>query len=321
MASSTATSNIVRPAEKVFLPAGPLPDPLARVIMKTKLSIEFYPPQTLEGLEKLRAVRARLAVLKPEFFSVTFGAGGSTRERTFAVAKEIAAEGHQAAPHLSCIGSTRANICEILGDYVEAGIRRIVALRGDLPSGTAQAGEFRHADELVEFIRAETADHFHIDVAAYPEWHPQARTPADDLKAFVGKIKAGADSAITQYFYNADAYFHFVDAVRAHGVDVPIVPGIMPIVGFSKLARFSDVSGAELPRWMRRKFESLGDDIDAIRAFGLDVVTGLCTRLLAGGAPRLHFYSMNQSEPTLEICRRLEGNMVHLSAGQSGIPG
>lgn len=289
--------------------------------MKTELSIEFYPPQTLEGLEKLRAVRARLAVLKPEFFSVTFGAGGSTRERTFAVVKEIAAEGHQAAPHLSCIGSTRAKIREILGDYVEAGIRHIVALRGDLPSGTAQAGEFRHADELVEFIRAETADHFHIDVAAYPEWHPQARTPADDLKAFVGKVKAGADSAITQYFYNADAYFHFVDAVRAHGVDVPIVPGIMPIVGFSKLARFSDVSGAELPRWMRRKFESLGDDTDAIRAFGLDVVTGLCARLLAGGAPRLHFYSMNQSELTLEICRRFEGNTVRFSAGQSRIPG
>jgi methylenetetrahydrofolate reductase (NADPH) len=275
--------------------------------MKTKLSIEFYPPQTPEGIEKLRAVRARLAALKPEFFSVTFGAGGSTRERTFAIAKEIAAEGHRAAPHLSCIGSTRADIREILGDYAEAGIRRIVALRGDLPSGMAQSGEFRHADELVEFIRAETGDHFHIDVAAYPEWHPQARAPADDLAAFVGKVKAGADSAITQYFYNADAYFHFVDAVRARGVDVPIVPGIMPIGGFSRLARFSDACGAELPRWMRRKFESFGDDTDAIRAFGLDVVTGLCARLLAGGVPRLHFYSMNQSELTLEICRRLEG--------------
>ena len=273
--------------------------------MKTEISIEFFPPQTPEGTEKLRAVRERLAVLKPEFFSVTFGAGGSTRERTFSIVKEIAAEGHQAAPHLSCIGSTHANIREILGDYIDAGIRRIVALRGDLPSGMAEAGEFRHANELVEFIRAETGDRFHIEVAAYPEWHPQARTPDDDLAAFVGKVKAGADSAITQYFYNADAYFHFVDVVRARGVDVPIVPGIMPIGSFSKLARFSDACGAELPRWMRRKFEGFSDDTEAIRAFGLDVVTGLCERLLAGGAPGLHFYAMNQSGLVLEICRRL----------------
>ena len=273
--------------------------------MKTEISIEFFPPQTPEGAEKLRAVRGRLAVLKPEFFSVTFGAGGSTRERTFSIVKEIAAEGHQAAPHLSCIGSTHANIREILGDYIDAGIRRIVALRGDLPSGMAEAGEFRHANELVEFIRAETGDRFHIEVAAYPEWHPQARTPDDDLAAFVGKVKAGADSAITQYFYNADAYFHFVDVVRARGVDVPIVPGIMPIGSFSKLARFSDACGAELPRWMRRKFEGFSDDTEAIRAFGLDVVTGLCERLLAGGAPGLHFYAMNQSGLVLEICRRL----------------
>jgi methylenetetrahydrofolate reductase (NADPH) len=273
--------------------------------MKTEISIEFFPPQTPEGVEKLRAVRERLAVLKPEFFSVTFGAGGSTRERTFAVVKEIVAEGHQAAPHLSCIGSTHANIREILHDYMDAGIRRIVALRGDLPSGMAEAGEFRHANELVEFIRAETGDRFHIEVAAYPEWHPQSRTPDDDLAAFVGKIKAGADSAITQYFYNADAYFHFVDAVRARGVDVPIVPGIMPIGSFSKLARFSDACGAELPRWMRRTFEGFGDDAESIRAFGLDVVTELCERLLAGGAPGLHFYAMNQSGLVLEICRRL----------------
>ena len=273
--------------------------------MKTEISIEFFPPQTPEGTEKLRAVRERLAVLKPEFFSVTFGAGGSTRERTFSIVKEIAAEGHQAAPHLSCIGSTHVNIREILGDYIDAGIRRIVALRGDLPSGMAEAGEFRHANELVEFIRAETGDRFHIEVAAYPEWHPQARTPDDDLAAFVGKVKAGADSAITQYFYNADAYFHFVDAVRARGVDVSIVPGIMPIGGFSKLARFSDACGAELPRWMRRTFEGFGDDAESIRAFGLDVVTELCERLLAGGAPGLHFYAMNQSGLVLEICRRL----------------
>jgi methylenetetrahydrofolate reductase (NADPH) len=275
--------------------------------MKTRISIEFYPPQTPEGAEKLRAVRAKLAVLKPEFFSVTFGAGGSTRERTFASIREIAAEGHRATPHLSCIGTTRASVRAILGDYIGAGIHRIVALRGDLPSGMAHAGEFRHANELVEFIRAETGSHFHIDVAAYPEWHPQARTPADDLKAFVRKIEAGADSAITQYFYNADAYFHFVDAVRARGVDVPIVPGIMPIAGFSRLARFSDACGAELPRWMRRKFESFGDDVGDIRAFGLDVVSELCVRLLAGGAPGFHFYTMNQSDLTLEICRRIVG--------------
>ena len=273
--------------------------------MNIEISIEFFPPQTPEGVEKLRAVREKLAVLKPEFFSVTFGAGGSTRERTFSVVKEIAAEGFNAAPHLSCVGSTRANIREILNEYREAGVRRIVALRGDLPSGTAEAGEFRYANELVEFIRVETGDHFHLDVAAYPEWHPQARFPRDDLANFVRKAKAGANSAITQYFYNADAYFHFVDEIRARGVDIPIVPGIMPIASFSKLARFSDACGAELPRWMRRKFEGLGDDTDAIRAFGLDVVTELCERLLAGGAPGLHFYSMNQSALTLEICQRL----------------
>ena len=273
--------------------------------MNTEISIEFFPPQTPEGVEKLRAVREKLAVLKPAFFSVTFGAGGSTRERTFSVVKEIAAEGFDAAPHLSCVGSTRQNIRDILNDYRSAGIRRIVALRGDLPSGTAEAGEFRYANELVEFIRKETGDHFHLEVAAYPEWHPQARFPSDDLTNFVRKVKAGADSAITQYFYNADAYFHFVDEVRARGVDIPIVPGIMPIASFSKLARFSDACGAELPRWMRRKFEGLGDDTDAIRAFGLDIVTELCERLLAGGAPGLHFYSMNQSALTLEICKRL----------------
>ena len=274
--------------------------------MNTEISIEFFPPQTPEGVEKLRAVREKLAVLKPAFFSVTFGAGGSTRERTFSVVKEIAAEGFDAAPHLSCVGSTRQNIRDILNDYRSAGIRRIVALRGDLPSGTAEAGEFRYANELVEFIRKETGDHFHLEVAAYPEWHPQARFPSDDLTNFVRKVKAGADSAITQYFYNADAYFHFVDEVRARGVDIPIVPGIMPIASFSKLARFSDACGAELPRWMRRKFEGLGDDTDAIRAFGLDIVTELCERLLAGGAPGLHFYSMNQSALTLEVCRRLK---------------
>ena len=274
-------------------------------MMKTEISIEFFPPQTPEGIEKLRAVRAKLAPLKPEFFSVTFGAGGSTRERTFAVVKEIASEGFASAPHLSCVGSTRQNIRDILTDYEAAGIRRIVALRGDLPSGMAEAGEFRYANELVEFIRQETGNLFRIEVAAYPEWHPQARSPKDDLDAFARKAKAGANSAITQYFYNADAYFHFVSEIRARGVDIPIIPGIMPIVSFFKLARFSDACGAELPRWMRRKFESYGDDTDSIRAFGLDLVTDLCSRLLAGGAPGLHFYSMNQSVMTLEICKRL----------------
>ena len=273
--------------------------------MNTNISIEFFPPQTPEGVEKLRATRAELAKLQPEFFSVTYGAGGSTRERTFAIVREIASEGFDAAPHLSCIGSTRESIREILAEFKTAGIRRIVALRGDLPSGMAEAGEFRYANELVEFIRAETGNHFSLEVAAYPEWHPQARSPKDDLDAFARKVKAGANSAITQYFYNADAYFHFVDEARALGVDIPIVPGIMPIVGFTKLARFSDACGADLPRWMRKKFESFGDDSDSIRAFGLDLVTELCERLLKGGAPGLHFYSMNQSALTCEICRRL----------------
>jgi methylenetetrahydrofolate reductase (NADPH) len=274
--------------------------------MHVPLSIEFFPPQTPEGLEKLRATRTALATLNPEFFSVTYGAGGSTRERTFAVVREIAAEGFEAAPHLSCIGSTRASIREIVTQFREAGIRRIVALRGDLPSGMAETGEFRYANELVEFIRAETGDAFRIEVAAYPEWHPQAKSPKDDLDAFVRKVNAGADSAITQYFYNPDAYFHFVDEAQARGVSIPIIPGIMPIVGFSKLARFSDACGADIPRWMRKKFESYGDDTEAIRDFGLDVVTALCQRLLEGGAPGLHFYSMNQAALTLEISRRLQ---------------
>ena len=272
---------------------------------KTELSIEFFPPQTPEGTEKLRVVRERLATLRPGFFSVTYGAGGSTRERTFATVREIAAAGHEAAPHLSCIGSTRDSIREILAEYADAGIRRIVALRGDLPSGVGAAGEFRYANELVEFIRAETGERFIIEVAAYPEWHPQARTPQDDLLAFKRKVDAGANSAITQYFYNLDAYRHFVDAAHALGITIPIVPGIMPISSFSKLARFSDACGAEIPRWMRRKFESYGDDSASIKAFGLDVVTDLCARLLAHDAPGLHFYSMNQAEPTLEICARL----------------
>ncbi|MCX7163448.1 MAG: methylenetetrahydrofolate reductase [NAD(P)H] [Betaproteobacteria bacterium] len=274
--------------------------------MSLELSIEFFPPQTGEGMEKLRATRARLAVLKPEFFSVTYGAGGSTRERTLETVMEIADEGHNAAPHLSCIGSTRDGIREMLDLFAARGIRRIVALRGDLPSGMVDAGEFRYANELVAFIRAESGARFHIEVAAYPEWHPQAKSPRDDLLNFQRKIDAGASSAITQYFYNADAYEHFVAEARALGVSVPIVPGIMPIASFSKLARFSDACGAEIPRWMRRKFESFGDDAASIRAFGLDAVTELCQRLIAQGAPGLHFYSMNQAGLTLEVCRRLD---------------
>lgn len=272
---------------------------------KTEISIEFFPTQTPEGAEKLRVVREELRVLNPGFFSVTYGAGGSTRERTFAIVKEIATAGLQAAPHLSCIGSTREGMREILAEFKAEGVRRIVALRGDLPSGMADPGELRYANELVEFIRAETGDWFTLEVAAYPEWHPQAKSPRDDLQNFVRKVKAGADSAITQYFYNADAYFHFVDEVRAAGVEIPIIPGIMPITSFSKLARFSDACGADIPRWMRKKFESFGDDSESVKAFGLDVVSELCEKLLAGGAPGLHFYSMNQSAPTLAVCQRL----------------
>lgn len=273
--------------------------------MKPELSVEFFPPQMAEGADKLRAVRARLAVLNPAFFSVTYGAGGSTQERTFATVAEIAAEGHVACPHLTCVGATRERIREILQSFIASGVRHVVALRGDLPSGAYGMGEFRYASDLVEFIRAETGDHFHIEVAAYPEWHPQAKSPKDDLLAFKRKVEAGANSAITQYFYNADAYRHFVDQVRAMGVEIPVIPGIMPITSFSRLARFSDNCGADIPRWMRKKFESFGDDSEAIRDFGFDVVTDLCRRLLDAGAPGLHFYSMNQSGPTLEICRRL----------------
>jgi methylenetetrahydrofolate reductase (NADPH) len=273
--------------------------------MKPEISFEFFPPQTAEGAEKLRATRRQLAQLKPSFFSCTFGAGGSTRDRTLETVLDIQAEGHPAAPHLSCIGSTRENVRAVLARYKDAGIRRIVALRGDLPSGMADPGEFRYANELVEFIRAENGDWFRIEVAAYPEYHPQARSPRDDLLNFKRKVDAGANSAITQYFYNADAFAHFVDAAQALGVNIPIVPGVMPIANFSKIARFSDACGAEIPRWMRRKFESFGDDAAAVRAFGLDVVTELCQRLLAQGAPGLHFYTLNQAGLTSTICQRL----------------
>ena len=256
-------------------------------------------------MDKLRGARRQLAQLQPAFCSVTFGAGGSTREGTLATVLEIRGEGIDAAPHLSCIGGTADSLRSVLARYKESGIRHLVALRGDLPSGTVDAGEFRYANELVAFIREETGDWFHVDVAAYPEVHPQARSAQEDLAAFKRKVDAGANSAITQYFFNPDAYWHFVDARRAAGIDVPIVPGIMPIGSFTRLARFSDACGAEIPRWIRRRLESYGDDTASIRAFGLDVVTDLCEGLLARGAPGLHFYTLNQAALTTTIWQRL----------------
>jgi methylenetetrahydrofolate reductase (NADPH) len=270
-------------------------------------SIEFFPPKTPEGADKLRLARKQLVELSPKYFSVTFGAGGSTQQGTLDTVLEIQAEGQLAAPHLSCVGGSRESVRAILKQYQEHGIKRVVALRGDLPSGYGGAGEFRYANELIEFIRAETGDWFHIEVAAYPEMHPQAKSPQDDLQNFARKVQAGADGAITQYFYNADAYFQFVDSVRKLGVDVPVVAGIMPITNYSQLMRFSDMCGAEIPRWVRLKLASFGDDSASIKAFGLDVVTSLCERVLAGGAPGLHFYSMNQAAATTAIWKRLSG--------------
>ncbi|WP_426116418.1 methylenetetrahydrofolate reductase [NAD(P)H] [Massilia sp. PWRC2] len=270
-------------------------------------SIEFYPPKTAEGADKLRLARAKLAGLGPTYFSVTFGAGGSTQQGTLDTVTEILAEGHVAAPHLSCVGGSRASIRAVLEQFRAAGIRRVVALRGDLPSGYGGGSELRYASELVEFIRAETGDWFHIEVAAYPEMHPQARSPQDDLHNFVRKIDAGANAAITQYFYNADAYFKFVDEASRLGVKVPIVAGIMPITNYTQLMRFSDMCGAEIPRWVRLKLASFGDDSASIKAFGLDVVSDLCEKLLKGGAPGLHFYSMNQAAPTTALWQRLAG--------------
>jgi len=268
-------------------------------------SFEFFPPRTPEGVQKLGNTWRQLAQLKPRFFSVTYGAGGSTRERTLGTVIEIKQAGFDAAPHISCIGSTRADIAETLDLYRSKGIRHIVALRGDLPSGAASAGELRYASELVQFIRERTGNHFHIEVACYPEFHPQARTAQDDVRNFKRKLDAGANSAITQYFFNADAYFRFVDDCEAIGISIPIVPGIMPIGNFSQLARFSDACGAEIPRWLRLKLTGFGDDIASIRSFGLEVITDLCDRLLSAGAPGLHFYTLNQAGPSLEICKRL----------------
>ena len=270
------------------------------------VSVEFFPPKTPEGVEKLRVVRQKLYTLKPEFCSVTFGAGGSTQEGTFKAVSEILAEGVSAASHFSCIGATRETVRVQLATLKSMGVKRLVALRGDMPSGYGAGGEFHYASDLVAFIRQETGNDFHIEVAAYPEVHPQAKSPDRDLQAFAAKVNAGANSAITQYFYNPDAYFRFVDDVAALGVHVPVVPGIMPITSSTQLMRFSDASGAEIPRWIRLRLQSFGDDTASIKAFGLDVVTSLCEQLRAGGVPGLHFYTMNQSVATVALCERLE---------------
>ena len=275
---------------------------------KLPISIEFFPPKTPEGVEKLTVVRQKLYALKPQFFSCTYGAGGSTQDGTLQTVQAILADGFQAAPHFSCIGATRASVRGQLAIFKAAGIQRMVALRGDLPSGYGGFGEFKYASELIEFIRAETGDRFHIEVGCYPEVHPQAKSPEADLLAYLAKVRAGASSAITQYFYNADAYFRFVEDTDAFGATLPVVPGIMPIISSTQLMRFSDACGAEIPRWIRLRLQAFGDDAASIKAFGLDVVTDLCEQLRAGGAPGLHFYCMNQAAATLEICRRLDLN-------------
>ena len=272
-----------------------------------ELSVEFFPPKSSEGVEKLRAVRTRLVQeIAPSFCSVTFGAGGSTQEGTLHVVKQIREEGLIVAPHLSCVGSSKENIFNLLKHYQEVGIKRIVALRGDLPSGMGHYGEVHHANELVEYIRETMGDWFHIEVAAYPEFHPQAVSAADDIDKFVNKVRCGADSAITQYFFNSDAYFQFLEDVQSYDIDIPIVPGIMPIVSSSQLIRFSDACGAEIPRWLRKRLESFGDDTASIKAYGLEVVTDLCHQLIAGGAPGLHFYTLNQADPTIAIVQQLK---------------
>lgn len=272
---------------------------------QTPISFEFFPPKTVEGADKLQRVRHDLYALKPEFFSVTYGAGGSTQDGTLQQVQAILSEGQDAAPHFSCIGATRDSVRLQLAQFKAAGIRRMVALRGDLPSGHGTFGEFRYASELVAFIRAETGDHFHIEVGCYPEVHPQAKSPESDVQAYVTKVKAGASSSITQYFYNSDAYFRFVDEAYKHGADIPVVAGIMPIISSTQLMRFSDACGAEIPRWIRLRLQSFGDDSASIKAFGLEVVTDLCDQLLTAGVPGLHFYTMNQSTAVKQICHNL----------------
>jgi len=276
----------------------------------TPISFEFFPPKTAEGAAKLVNVRRELYALKPEFFSVTYGAGGSTQDGTLQQVQAILSEGFDAAPHFSCIGATCDSVREQLAAFKAAGIRRMVALRGDLPSGHGTFGEFRYASELVAFIREETDDYFHLEVGCYPEVHPQAKSPEADLQAYVTKVRAGANSAITQYFYNSDAYFRFVDDAYKLGADIPVVPGIMPIISSTQLMRFSDACGAEIPRWIRLRLQAFGDDTASIKAFGLDVVADLCEQLLNGGAPSLHFYTMNQSQAVKQLVERIS---VHQS--------
>jgi methylenetetrahydrofolate reductase (NADPH) len=271
-----------------------------------KFSFEFFPPNTPAGLDKLRAVRVALRQVQPEYFSVTFGAGGATREKTTAIVQEITAEGSAVAPHISCIGASKASILELLTLYKSMGIRRLVALRGDLPSGMVTAGDFRYASDLIAYIREKTGDWFHIEVAAYPESHPQAKSPQHDLEALLMKFRNGANSAITQYFYNADAFFRFRDDVSAIGVSMPLVPGIMPITNYSQLARFSDACGAEIPRWVRLKLQSFGDDSNAIKAFGHEVVLNMCERLKREGVEEFHFYTLNQSQACLGLINALK---------------
>jgi methylenetetrahydrofolate reductase (NADPH) len=272
---------------------------------KLPISFEFFPPKTPEGVEKLVVVRQKLYALKPHFFSVTYGAGGSTQDGTLQTVQAIIQDGFDAAPHFSCIGATHDSVRQQLALFKQTGIRRMVALRGDLPSGYGAFGQFKYASELIEFIRAETGNHFHVEVGCYPEVHPQAKSPAADLQAYMTKVKAGASSAITQYFYNSDAYFRFVEDAHQLGASIPVVPGIMPIISSSQLMRFSDACGAEIPRWIRLRLQSFGDDTASIKAFGLDVTTDLCDQLRSAGVPGLHFYTMNQSAATIEICQRL----------------
>jgi methylenetetrahydrofolate reductase (NADPH) len=270
------------------------------------VSFEFFPPKTPEGVDKLVGVRQNLYALNPDFFSVTYGAGGSTQDGTLQTVQAIIADGYAAAPHFSCIGATKDSVRAQLALFKQVGIKRMVALRGDLPSGHGAFGEFKYASELVEFIRAESDDHFHIEVGCYPEVHPQAKSPETDLQAYVTKVKAGASSAITQYFFNSDAYFRFVDDAHQLGATIPVIPGIMPILSSSQLMRFSDACGAEIPRWIRLRLQAFGDDSASIKAFGLDVITDLCDQLRNAGVPGLHFYTMNQSAASLEICKRLD---------------
>jgi methylenetetrahydrofolate reductase (NADPH) len=272
---------------------------------KRRFSFEFFPPKTDKGKEKLQKVRDRLAEVNPDFFSVTFGAGGSTRDRTIETVLGLHKQGISTAPHLSCVGGTRDAIGELLDVYQKSGINRIVALRGDMPSGMGAAGELRYANELVEFIRERTGDTFNLEVAAYPEFHPQARNAEEDLKNFARKVQAGANSAITQYFFNADSYFYFIDRLEKMNITIPVVPGIMPIVNFTNLVRFSDMCGAEIPRWIRKQLEAYGDDSESIRKFGEEVVTRMCEKLLSAGAPGLHFYTLNQAEASLAVWKNL----------------